>query len=58
MLMININIDANEAQDSSNVDNVSNTEVGNVTSNEEINIESDVNDAMADEEGWIPIPTS
>ncbi|MCL0067540.1 LCP family protein [Peptococcaceae bacterium] len=54
----NINVDANEVQSSSNVDNVSNTEVGNVTSNEEINIESDVNDAMADEEGWIPIPTS
>ena len=51
-------MDANEVQSSSNVDNVSNTEVGNVTSNEEINIESDVNDAMADEEGWIPIPTS
>ena len=54
----NINVVANEVQCSSNVDNVSNTEVGNVTSNEEINIESDVNDAMADEEGWIPIPTS
>jgi hypothetical protein len=54
----NINVDANEVQSSSNVDNVSNTEVGNVTSNEEINIKSDVNDAMADEEGWIPIPTS
>jgi len=52
------NTEADNVTSSEEASNITNEEIDNVTDNEETNIESGVNDAMADEEGWIPIPTS
>jgi len=52
------NTEADNVTSSEEASNITNEEIDNVTDNGETNIESGVNDAMANEEGWIPIPTS